>query len=35
MGMGLKVGYFLKNGLEPFIGIHTLKKLDFGLRLSW
>jgi hypothetical protein len=35
MGMGLKVGYLLKNGLEPFIGIHTLKKLDFGLRLSW
>ncbi|WP_027138028.1 hypothetical protein [Gaetbulibacter saemankumensis] len=34
-GIGLKVGYLMNNGLEPFIGIHTLKKIDFGTRLSW
>ncbi len=34
-GIGLKVGYLLNNGIEPFIGIHTLKKGDFGVRLSW
>lgn len=34
-GIGLKVGYILNNGLEPFIGIHTLKKIDFGARLYW
>ena len=35
LGIGLKAGYLLNNGIEPFIGIHTLKKVDFGLRLSW
>jgi hypothetical protein len=35
LGIGLNVGYLLENGLEPFIEIHTLKKLDFGVRLSW
>lgn len=35
LGIGLKVGYLLNNGLEPFIGFHTLKKIDFGIRLSW
>lgn len=33
LGIGLKVGYLFKNGVEPFIGIHTLKKVDFGVRL--
>ena len=35
LGIGLKVGYLLNNGLEPFLGLHTLKKVDFGVRLSW
>ena len=35
IGIGLKVGYLMNSGIEPFIGIHTLKKLDFGVRLSW
>ncbi len=35
LGIGLKVGYLLNNGLEPFLGVHTLKKVDFGVRLSW
>ncbi len=35
LGIGLKGGYLFNNGLEPFIGIHTLKKVDFGVRLSW
>ncbi|RED49982.1 hypothetical protein [Seonamhaeicola aphaedonensis] len=32
-GIGLKLGYLFKFGFEPFIGIHTLKKVEFGLRI--
>ncbi|WP_370479037.1 hypothetical protein [Tamlana flava] len=35
MGVGLNMGYLMNNGLEPFIGIHTLKKINIGVRLSW
>ena len=34
-GVGLKLGYSLNFGFEPFVGINTLKKVDFGVRLFW
>lgn len=33
-GIGLNIGYLIRNGLEPFIGIHTLKSVTIGIRLS-
>lgn len=35
MGMGLQIGFLMRSGLEPFVGMHTLRKMDLGLRLSW
>ncbi|MGB0884434.1 MAG: hypothetical protein ACPG4W_07340 [Flavobacteriales bacterium] len=31
-GIGLNLGYLVHKHLEPFIGYHTLKKVNFGLR---
>jgi len=35
IGVGLNVGYFMNSGFEPFLGLHTLKKVNFGVRLNW
>ncbi len=35
VGVGLNIGYLINRQIEPFIGIHTLKKVNFGIRLSW
>lgn len=34
-GIGLNIGYFVSDNIEPFIGYHTLKKMNFGLRFSF
>lgn len=34
-GIGLNAGYFIIEKVEPFIGYHTLKKLNFGIRFSF
>jgi len=34
VGVGLNIGYLI-GGFEPFIGYHTLKKMNFGIRFSW
>jgi|SRR5680860_760400 len=34
IGFGLNLGYLVR-GFEPFIGYHTLKKMNFGIRFSW
>ena len=34
-GLGVNVGYFLNDNIEPFIGYHTMKKMNFGLRFSF
>jgi hypothetical protein len=34
-GIGLNLGYFISEKTEPFIGYHTLKKLNFGIRFSF
>lgn len=35
VGFGLNAGYFISEKIEPFIGYHTLKKLNFGIRFSF
>ena len=35
IGAGLQLGYLMKFGLEPFVGFHSLRKMDIGLRMSW
>lgn len=34
VGFGLNIGYFISDGLEPFLGFNSLKKLNFGIRYS-
>jgi hypothetical protein len=31
-GIGINVGYLIKNSIEPYIGYHSLRKLTFGIR---
>ena len=35
VGIGLKLGYSFNFGFEPFVGINSLKKVDFGARFFW
>ena len=35
VGVGLNIGYFISEYIEPFVGYHTLKKVNFGLRFSF
>lgn len=34
-GLGLSLGYFINSSIEPFVGLHTLKKVNIGIRFSW
>jgi hypothetical protein len=34
-GIGLSLGYFINSSIEPFVGLHTLKKVNLGIRFSW
>ena len=34
-GIGINAGYFVSGKIEPFIGYHTIKKMNFGLRFSF
>jgi len=33
IGAGLQLGYRFKIGLEPFLGIHSLRQIDIGLKI--
>lgn len=35
IGIGVNFGYFISKNIEPFIGYHTIKKMNFGLRFSF
>lgn len=35
VGIGVNAGYLISNKIEPFIGYHTIKKMNFGLRFSF
>lgn len=34
-GVGLYIGCIIKNGIEPYIGMHTIKKTVLGVRWSY
>jgi len=33
-GFGLNIGYFFNKNFETFVGFHSLKKVNFGIRYS-
>ena len=34
-GIGVNIGYILDKKIEPFIGYHTLKKMNLGIRYNF
>jgi hypothetical protein len=34
-GVGVNIGYFIAEKIEPFVGYHTMKKMNFGFRFTF
>ncbi len=35
VGIGVNIGYRINGFIEPFCGLHTISKVNFGIRIHF